>query len=384
MPWRVGTMSDVRLSFVQEILVLQQSVTAACRKYGISRKTGYKWLKRYQAGCAEDLADRSRRPQYSPERTAPELEQQVLHVRDTFGWGAPKIWAYLRNQAQQTRKAAALPSERTIGNILRRHQRIVPEPACVPEPPRFFERSAPHELWQCDFKGPLEVQRRRVWPFTVLDDHSRYLLTLRVCADVQMATAWEALWATFGEYGLPKQLLCDGAFAASHAGIPTVSWIEGRLIRLGVRPVHGRPYHPQTQGKVERLHGTLEREVWPHVDRTDAERFAQAIERWRREVYNPVRPHEALDGRPPLSRFAPSSRPRPAQLPAVEYPAGTELRKVANGGDISWQGHRILVGAGLTGEWVRVEDRGHEVAVYYAWKQVRLVPRDGLAKGRLL
>src|SRR5262245_13458332 len=85
MPWRVGTMSDVRLSFVQEILVLQQSVTAACRKYGISRKTGYKWLKRYQAGCAEDLADRSRRPQYSPERTAPELEQQVLHVRDTFG-----------------------------------------------------------------------------------------------------------------------------------------------------------------------------------------------------------------------------------------------------------------------------------------------------------
>ena len=101
-----------------------------------------------------------------------------------------------------------------------------------------------HELWQW-ISRTAEVERRRVHPFTVLDDHSRYLLALRVCDNVQMKTAWEALWETFGEYGLPEKLLCDGAFAGSHAGIPTVSWIEARLIRLAIAPIHGRPYHPQ-------------------------------------------------------------------------------------------------------------------------------------------
>jgi transposase InsO family protein len=384
MPWKVGTMSDIRLSFVQEIVVLRHSVASACRKYGISRKTGYKWLARYRVSGSEDLLDRSRRPARSPRRTAGELEGEVLQVRDKFGWGAPKIWAYLRNQAEARGAEPSLPSERTLGNILRRHGRVQAPETTEAAPPQFFERAEPHSLWQCDFKGPLEVERRRVHPFTVLDDHSRYLLALRVCADVTMKTAWEVLWGTFGEHGLPESLLCDGAFAASHAGIPTVSWIEGQMIRLGIRPVHGRAYHPQTQGKVERLHGTLEREVWPFVDRSSAKRFAREVERWRREVYNPMRPHESLAGRPPLSRFAPSPRPRPATLPPVSYPAGQVVRKVANGGDISWQGYRILVGAGLVGELVRVEDRDAEVGVYFSWKEIRQVPHEQLIKGRLL
>lgn len=384
MPWKVGTMSELRLNFVQEVVELKRSVAATCRKYGVSRKTGHKWLKRHQAGGPDDLGDRSRRPHHSPARTAASVEEEVLQIRDTFGWGAPKIWAYLRNQAEARSGQRPLPSERTVGTILGRHGRVTQEPTPALTAPQFFERSAPHELWQCDFKGALEVERRRVYPFTVLDDHSRYLLALRVCGDVRMKTAWEALWTTFGEYGLPQQLLCDGAFAASHAGIPTVSWIEGQLIRLGIGPVHGRAYHPQTQGKVERLHGTLEREVWPHVDRRDRQRFAREVERWRREVYNPVRPHEALGGRPPLSRFAPSPRPRPACLPEVSYPSGCEVRKVAHGGDIRWRGYRILVGAGLMGQSVRVEDREHEVAVFFSWKEIRQVPHEELAKDHLL
>jgi len=383
MPWKVGTMSELRLNFVQEVVELRRSVASVCRKYGISRKTGHKWLKRYQASGVGDLEDHSRRPHHSPARTAASVEEEVLRIRDTFGWGAPKIWAHLRNQGE-ARSQRTLPSERTIGLILGRHGRVTKEPPPGLTTPQFFERSTPHELWQCDFKGPLEVERRRVYPFTVLDDHSRYLLALKVCNDVQMKTAWEVLWATFAEYGLPEQMLCDGAFAASHAGIPTVSWIEGQMIRLGIGPVHGRAYHPQTQGKVERLHGTLEREVWPHVDRGNRQHFARQVERWRREVYNPVRPHEALDGRPPLSRFAPSPRVRPAFLPEVSYPSGCEVRKVANGGDISWRGYRILVGAGLTGERVRVEDRDHEVAVFFSWKQIRQVPHDELVQDRLL
>lgn len=383
MPWKVGTMSEIRLSFVQEIVELKRSMAATCQKYGVSRKTGYKWLGRYRARGADELVDQSRRPQQSPQRTGAALEEEVLRIRDRFGWGAPKIWAYLRNEAEARGAVVVLPSERTLGNILRRHGRIQAEEN-VQATPQFFERSQPHELWQCDFKGPLEVERRRVHPFTVLDDHSRFLLALCVCADVTMKSAWEVLWETFGDYGLPENLLCDGAFAGSHAGIPTVSWIEGRMIRLGIRPVHGRAYHPQTQGKVERLHGTLEREVWPFVDRSSTERFAQEVERWRREVYNPQRPHEALAGRVPLSRFAPSPRVRPARLPGVSYEVGSVLRRVAAGGDISWRNYRILVGAGVVGEQVRVEDRDHEVGIYYGWKEVRRVAHQVLTKERVV
>jgi transposase InsO family protein len=330
------------------------------------------------------LGDRSRRPKHSPRLTASALEKEILQVRDRYGWGAPKIWAYLRNEAETLGAERVLPSERTLGNILRRHGRVVSAETSAAAPPQFFERSQPHELWQCDFKGPVEVDRRRVHPFTVLDDHSRYLLALRVCLDVTMMSAWEVLWATFGEYGLPESLLCDNAFGASHAGLPTVSWFEARLIRLGIRPLHGRAYHPQTQGKVERLHGTLEKEVWPFVDRSSQEAFEKDINRWRREVYNPMRPHESLDGRPPLSRFAPNPRNRPDTLPDVIYPMTHACRKVANGGDISWRGYRILVGAGVTGETVGVEDRDNEVSVYYAWKKIRGIPHAKLIKGRLL
>jgi transposase len=332
MPWKVGTMSELRLNFVHEVVHLKKTIVQSCRKYGISRKTGYKWLTVYRKDASSALIDRSRRPVRSPLRSEAKIEAEVLSVRDQFGWGAPKIWAYLRNRnegLEKSESALSVPSERTIGNILRRHGRIESEKAPESVPPTLFERSKPHELWQCDFKGPLEVERRRVHPFTVLDDHSRFLMALRVCVNVQMGTAWEVLWETFGEYGLPEKLLCDGAFAASHAGIPTVSWIEARLIRLGICPVHGRAYHPQTQGKVERLHGTLEREVWPRVDRGDAARFAEEIEKWRREVYNPVRPHESLDGRPPLSRFGPSPRAHRAHLPEVSYPSGSVERRVA-------------------------------------------------------
>jgi transposase InsO family protein len=384
MPWEVGTMSELRWNFVQEVLVLKRSISASCRKYGISRKTGYKWLVRHRAETEAKLVDRSRRPRQSPRRTAPALEEEILQVRDRFGWGAPKIWAFLRNAAEAEGVEPGLPSERTIGNVLRRHGRVT---TCADEaatPPQFFERSQPHELWQCDFKGPLEVERRRVHPFTVLDDHSRFLLALQVCWDVTMASAWNVLWSTFGEYGLPESLLCDGAFAGGHAGVPTLSWIEGRLIRLGIRPVHGRAYHPQTQGKVERLHGTLEREVWPYVDTSSQARFGAAVEQWRCEVYNPLRPHEALSGRPPLSRFALSPRVRPATLPAAKYPAGTVLRKVSNGGDISWSGYRILVGAGLTGEAVRVEELENSVCVSYLWKEIRRIPHGQLVRERLL
>jgi transposase len=384
MPWSVSAVSELRLAFVHEIVTLHRPMTEACRQYGVSRKTGYKWLQRYRAEPEAGLRDRSRRPQHSPERTNAAVEQAVLAVRDRFGWGAGKIWDYLRNQGPEASGIAVLPCARTVGTILHRHGRIRHSLQEELPPPQFFERSRPHALWQCDFKGPVEVERSKVHPFTVLDDHSRFLLALRVCRDLTMASAWTVLWETFGAFGLPEEVLCDNAFGTQFVGLPTLSWFEARLIRLGIRPLHGRPYHPQTQGKVERLHGTLEREVWPYVDRSTVVGFDRDVQRWRTEVYNVVRPHEALGGQPPLSRFRPNPRLRPSQLPEVSYGPASVTRSVAKGGDSSWQGYRILVGAGVYGERVRLEEREREIAVFYCAKQVRCLPLEQLIKGKLL
>lgn len=377
MPWSVAPVSELRLAFVHLVRTAGAPVAAACRQFGISRKTGHKWLARYDGQPGQPLADRPRRPRRSPRQTPAAVERRIVEARDRFGWGARKLRAYLRA------RGGPVPSARTVHQVLARHGRLAAPPA---PPPgwQHFERGAPNELWQLDFKGPLEVGGRRVWPLSLLDDHSRFLLALEPCPDLTMATAWAVLWEACGAYGLPEAVLCDHAFGTRGQNPLGLSWFEARLVRLGVRPCHGRPYHPQTQGKVERLHGTLERELWPRARRDTLEHFAADLRHWRTAVYNPLRPHQALGDAPPLSRWRPSPRPRPAALPAVGYPPGAVLRKVMNRGDISWHGYRILVGAGLEGEYVRVEDKGPEVAVYYAWKQVRALAAADLRRDTIL
>jgi transposase InsO family protein len=345
---------------------LSLAVAEACRRFGISRKTGHKWLRRFDEDSAQVLADRSRRPHFSPRRTAQDVEQAILKVRDDFGWGPRKIRAYLIS------RMPGLPSVRTCAQILERHGRVhTPLPSPPPVP---FERAQPNELWQCDFKGPLEVERRRVAAFSVLDDHSRFLIALQGCHEQTTRSAWEILWEAFGRFGLPDGILCDRFFAAGGGKhLPSLSWFESRLLRLDVRCLHGRAYHPQTQGKVERFHGTLERELWPVIRRDSLANFNADLNGWMSQVYNAVRPHEALGDKPPLERYRPSLRRRPTKLPEPEYPAGSAIRKIGAVGDIRWKKYRILVGRGLVGEFVRVEEQAHEIAVYYCKHRVRLI-----------
>ena len=242
-----------------------------------------------------------------------------------------------------------------------------------------FERPCPNDLWQMDHKGPLEIARQRHHPLTVLDDHSRFCLCFEPLADLTLATAWPVLWDLFGKYGLPGALLSDGAFAARHEAGGGVSELDQRLIRLGIRPIHGRPYHPQTQGKVERLHHTLEHELISFNARRDhLDHFCQDRDHWR-STYNLLRPHESLGDRPPISRYRRSTRERPSTLPAVEYPAGVMLRRVSQVGDIQYQRVRITLSRSLRGQQVRIEERENEIAVYYAWKLLRVLSHDQLA-----
>ena len=373
MPWKVKPVSDIRLAFVHQIVSLHHSLTQACRDFNISRKTGYKWLRRVRDQPQLTLNDQSRRPHSSPRRTPDRLEQQVLLVRRRFGWGAPKIHAYLQPRLPQ------LPSIRTVHAILQRHHLLQPVQNTQPADQR-FERGQPNDLWQLDFKGPLEIARQRVLPLSILDDHSRFLLALASCSNVAHATAWNVLWNVMADGGMPASLLCDNAFNARSAGCCGTSHFDAMLIRLGIHPLHGRPYHPQTQGKVERFHGTLQRELWPRVRRDNLLHFQQDLDHWRMEVYNVLRPHEALGQQPPICRWKPSPRKRPAGLPPLEYPSGSLLRKIAPMGTINFRNCRILVGKGLAGDHVRIEERDHDIGVFYAWKEVRTLAASQLVK----
>lgn len=373
MPWRVHPMSELRTALVHAVRTAGQPVAAVARQFGISRKTAYKWLARFDA--EQPLTDHSRKPHHSPGRTSDALEAAVLAVRDQYGWGPRKIHAYLINQHQPA------PPIRTVAQILTRHQRLRPAPAPEPEPECLrFERGQPNELWQLDFKGWIEINRLKVSPLTILDDHSRFLLALRPCTDVASRTAWNVLWDVFAEYGMPEAILCDGAFSTHDTVRCGVSWFESRLLRLGIRPIHGRPYHPQTQGKVERLHGTLVREVYPRLDTSSIESFGAGLDHWRQSVYNPLRPHEALGDRAPVTRWRPSPRTRPSELPVVEYPSGSVVRRVGSNGMFSYRAARILAGEGLAGESVRIEEADGCVAVFYASKELRRIPLDNLKR----
>lgn len=383
MPWKVSPVHEVRFALVHAVGHLNVPVAAAARQFGVSRRVAYKWLARHEAQPEAILHDRSRRPHASPTRTPPEIEQRVLSVRDRFNWGPRKIHFYLLQQEPEL-PPQLIPAIRTIADILRRHGRVA-DPTPAPQATTRFERAAPNALWQVDFKGPVEVDRRRLMPLSILDDHSRYCLAYQPCTDVTMDSAWNVLWQVFGDVGLPEQILADNAFNTMGTARPAgISAFDAKLVRLGITPSHGRPYHPQTQGKIERLNGSSVRELIHFNARRDCrEHFESDCRTWR-GVYNTLRPHEALGDVPPVTRWRPSPRPRPAVLPAVVYDSGSVLRTVSSTGTISFKGHTILCGRGIAQQPVRICEQDQEWIVYYAARAIRVLSTHNLRKDTVL
>jgi transposase InsO family protein len=365
------------------IRTLHRPIGQVAAEFGVSRKTACKWLAIYDADPAAPLVDRSRRPLHSPAQTDICCQQRVLQLRDRTNWGPRKIHAVLRREG-----VSGVPSVRTLANILRRNGRIGCG-ASVPAPPscQRFVRPAPNDLWQLDHKGPIHVARSKLIPFTVIDDHSRYLLAFEPLVDRTMARCWQVLWEIFAQAGMPQQILSDNAFGTMGPEQPIgLSWFDARLIRLGITPLHGRRYHPQTQGKVERLHASAVRElIYFNARRDCAESFIRDCRRWR-VLYNTQRPHEALDDQPPVSRWRPSPRQRPPTLPEAEgyYPAGATLRKVCLEGLVRYHGRRILVGRGIGGQLVRIDEDERELRIHYCWKRIRQLACEELIRDKVL
>lgn len=332
MPWLEVSVMELRREFVMLARQPGSNVSALCRRFGISRKTGYKWLRRFAA--QEDLSDSTRRPHRSPGRTPVWMERLVLAARAEHPcWGGRKIARRLSDLGH-----ADVPSPSTVTAILRRHGVSLGGTLEPSRPFRRFERSQPNELWQMDFKGHFALSRGRCHALTVLDDCSRYSLCLSACGNERSETVQGHLRDAFRRYGLPDWIITDNGAPWGNRTDTPYTPLGVWLMRLGIGVSHSRPYHPQTLGKEERFHRTLKAELLGGPPFNDLGHCQRAFDRWRL-VYNCERPHQALEMAVPAARYQPSARAFPETMPAIEYGAGHQVRRVQKLGWISFKGN---------------------------------------------
>lgn len=351
MAWREESIVSQRLEFVTLASAEGVNIRELCRRFRISAPTGYKWIQRHNAGGEAALCDSPRRPHHSPGKSDAALEHAVLQVRERHpAWGARKIRAVLTGRGIES------PAASTVHAILVRHGKIDPAQREKHQAWQRFEQERPNALWQMDFKGHVPMHRGgRCHPLTILDDHSRFSIGLWACGNEQRGTVQECLIEAFRRFGLPERVLCDNGppWAMPHAEGGKHTGLTVWLLRLGVRTVHGRAFHPQTQGKEERFHRTLKAELLSRMDLRDLAQAQDAFDTWR-GTYNLKRPHEALGMAVPASRYTPSTRTYPETLPDVEYAEGETLRCVRSNGLIKYRGVDWCVGQAFRGEYVAI------------------------------
>jgi transposase InsO family protein len=346
MPWGVKTVEKIRLEFIQRVQERHKSIRALCREYGISPTTGYKWLKRHEDGLS--VGDQSRRPFHTPNKTPERMETLLLEQRDKHpAWGPRKLRRHLENQGVR-----GVPAASTIEGILKRNHRIDCKQSLAHKPFRRFERERPNELWQVDFKGDFSLEDgTRCYPLTVLDDHSRFSLCIDAKSNVRRPGVIESFRRLFEEYGLPDAILSDNGspWGTQNSGYTAVDvW----FIQLGIIPMHGRPMHPQTQGKEERFHRTFEEELLRRMRIRNMEHAQKCFETFRKD-YNWIRPHDALGLDVPAAHYSPSGRCYFEAKPPL-YEEGGILRKVDGAGYIHYAGHGYFLSEAFIGERVRL------------------------------
>ena len=344
MPWNPRNTMNLRLEFVELASHEGANRRELCRRFGISPKTAYKWLGRHAREGEAALADRSRRPCQSPARTAPQIEQRVIALRQAHpAWGGRKISRRLRDLGHTD-----VPAPSTVTDILHRHGLISPEASDAATPWQRFEHAQPNELWQMDFKGWFDLQDgRRCSPLTVLDDHSRFNLTLDACSSTDTRAVLARLRQTFRRYGLPLRINADNGSPWGSPSQPgQLTALAIWLIRLGVQLSHSRVMHPQTNGKEERFHRTLKLEVLRGRHFSNLRNAQQAFDAWR-TVYNHQRPHQALDMATPATRYQPSARAYPEKLPPIEYGSGEKVVRVGWNGELRFGSRTFKVSSAL-------------------------------------
>lgn len=357
MPWKEVTPMDEKILFLADYLRKSYSFSQLCRDYGISRKTGYKWVGRYAEQGADGLEERSRKPHRSGQETPYAIQQAVLKLRDQRDPPGPKkIQALLARQFDP----ALIPSKTTLYNILKRAGKIEPQRrvrrvAVAPRP--LNSAVEPNELWSADYKGQFKT-RDGAWcyPLTVMDHASRYLLSCHGLPGTRLEETQVEFEQLFREFGLPERIRTDNGVPFVSLGVGNLSRLSIWWIRLGIRPERIAPGQPQQNGRHERMHRTLKRSLGlPPA----ADLLAQQVELdGFRKHYNEQRPHEGLAQCSPDSRYTSSPRLYPEHLPELAYPSYFHVNRVSQNGLVYWRALRIYIGYLLAGECIGIEAVG--------------------------
>jgi transposase InsO family protein len=354
MPWKETDVLEERTRFVLDHDSEQYTMAELCRIYGVARKTGYQWVKRYEAEGLGGLPDRRYGAGNHPNQTDALVEEQILQLKYAHpSWGAKKLHGYLGTK----NKGVLWPAVSTFGEILRRKGLSTPQRKRlrVPVYSQPFEKvDAANQLWCVDFKGWfLTGNGERVDPLTMTDAHSRYLLR---CQDVEKTDTEhvQAIFAAaFREYGLPRTIRSDNGAPFASRAIAGISRLSIYWMKLGIQPERIKPGHPEQNGRHERMHRTLNAET---ADPPAADRRGQqkAFDRFRHH-FNEERPHEALQQQTPASCYQSSPRVYPDRVPQPEYASNMKPKRVYPDGTFFWKGTQVFISKSLGGEWVGME-----------------------------
>jgi putative transposase len=358
MGWMETCAVDERMRFVMAVERHEEAFAVMCRRFGVSRKTGYKWLERYGAAGVEGLHDRSRAPLCHPQAMSEEIAERCLSVRRAHpSWGPVKVAAWLARRAPQT----GWPVASTIGalfdreglTVKRRLRRRSP-PSSIP----FAHCGAANDVWCVDFKGWfLTGDGTHCEPLTLSDAHSRYLLRCQAMARTDTDHVWPVLDAAFREFGLPHRLRSDNGPPFASRGAGGLSRLAVKVIKAGVVPERIAPGKPQQNGRLERLHLTLLQDT----AKPPARSLREQLDRLRsfQYLYNEERPHQALGNDTPAEHYVVSPRRFDGHLREPNYGGDHTVRRVRHNGEIRWQSDTIYISEALIGEPVGLIEDEH-------------------------
>jgi transposase InsO family protein len=356
MPFKEVSKMHLRKQMVIRVIGGELSVSGAAHEYGVSRNTVRMWVKRAQEDSLLELSERSRRPSHIPRSTPHEIEAELLNLKAKRPtWGAKKL-------VHKLWPADSPICLRTADRILKRSGQV--KTRGVPLPIQRFEKEEPNDLWQIDFKG-LGKRPPGYSPLTMLDDASRFCLALDPLKNHLSVTIMDSLWEVFGVYGLPKEILMDNEPCFRDVSNIGPSWLESQLWLLGIKTTHGAPYHPQTQGKVERFHRTIQEDLGPALRQLSIEDARQTFNAYIHD-YNYERPHEAIDMNVPGLVYVPSPRPRPRQIPEHQIPDGAPVYKLATRGMFVRKSVRYRAGRALAGQTIYLQEQQEGLCVFFA------------------
>jgi len=355
MPWQETSPVEERERFIEAHGVRLYTMTELCQRYGISRKTGYKWLDRFEEEGRKGLQDRSRAPHQCPHRIPEATAQRICETRRQHpSWGPEKLLQWL----QARHPDLDLPAVSTAGDLLtraglvkkRRRRRHYQHPGVVPP-----LTTQPNDLWTADFKGHFRTRDGiYCYPLTILDLHTRYLLACHGLLSTKgqgVRPVWERL---FREYGLPRAIRTDNGVPFATTGIHGLSQLNVWWMRLGIQHQRILPAHPQQNGAHERMHRTLKGEAIrpPRANLAAQQRGFHCF----RRLYNEERPHQALNGKTPASLYRPSDRPYSGGLPPIEYPGHFIVKMVTNAGTIRFKKRVLFIANALQQHHIGLEE----------------------------